>query len=227
MSTVQLTGIQAVVFDLDDTLLAERDYAYSGFAAVADWLTSQVFCPFDAAARMRALFETEHRHCVFDQLLSEISCDRPDTLVPAMIHCYRTHEPRVDLLPDADRALHRWEHLFSALISDGWLEMQQKKVAKLGLDHRLDQIVLTDSWGREFWKPHPRSFQFIEECSGLRGLACVYIADNPAKDFVAPNRMGWHTIQVRREDGVYADAMPAEGGYPEYQVRSLDEVDIM
>lgn len=226
MCTVQLAGIQTVVFDLDDTLLAERDYAYSGFAAVADWLTSRVACPFDTSARMRALFETGNRHRIFDQLLSEIGCDRPGQLVPAMVDCYRHHMPRIGLLPDAERALCRWQGLFLALVSDGWLEVQRQKVASLGLESRLDLIVLTDEWGREFWKPHPRSFYYVEQSSGHRGSACVYIADNPTKDFVVPNRIGWHTIQVCREGGIYADIAPVTDGRPEFRVMSLDEVDI-
>jgi FMN phosphatase YigB (HAD superfamily) len=32
----------------------------------------------------------------------------------------------------------------------------------------------------------------------------VYIGDNLKKDFAAPRALGWHTVCVRRPDGVYS-----------------------
>jgi len=106
------------------------------------------------------------------------------------------------------------------------LAMQQRKMAALGLATRLDQIILTDEWGPQYWKPHPRAFELVEQTCGCRGPACVYLADNPAKDFVAPRGLGWRTIRVRRARGVYATAESAANGAPEHEVTSLDEVDI-
>jgi putative hydrolase of the HAD superfamily len=37
----------------------------------------------------------------------------------------------------------------------------------------------------------------------VSGDRCVYAADNPAKDFVAPHRLGWQTIRVRRQGGLH------------------------
>ena len=42
----------------------------------------------------------------------------------------------------------------------------------------------------------------------------AYVADNPEKDFVAPRRMGWRTVQINRpgrlHEGVTAPIDPAE-----------------
>jgi len=176
---------------------------------------------------MKELFETESRRRVFDELLAELGCSDIGAMVPAMIDCYRSHSPRIELLPDARRALDRWcPHFYTALISDGPLGMQERKVVALGLSERLSLIILTDRWGPEYWKPRPRAFQLAEQASGQSGAACVYIADNAAKDFLAPNLRGWRTIHIRRPVAIYSDAVPPEGGCPEFQVDSLDEVDI-
>ena len=131
-----------VVFDLDDTLIAERDYAWNSFAAVAKWLTEQLTkqlpgqlpiprqnpCPlpfdsqpFDPAARMRQLFGSPYRSRVFNQRLAEMGQTEEEIarLVPAMIECFRDHVPIISLLPDAQRALDRWHGRYFALISDG------------------------------------------------------------------------------------------------------------
>lgn len=225
--SVNLTGIQTIVFDLDDTLCSERDFAFSGFAAVSDWLAERWTCPFDAEKRMQALFETDSRRTIFNQILREAGCPGDQEMVPAMIECYRNHMPAIELHRDADRAIRRWRGaFFLALISDGPLNMQEQKVKALQLAQQLDLIVLTDIWGAEFWKPHPRAYELVEERSGHRGEACVYLADNPAKDFLTPNRRGWRTIRIRRPSCLYRGVEPAPGGAAQFEVQSLDEVDI-
>jgi len=227
MSSVSLSGIEVVVFDLDDTLYPERAFAFSGFAAVADWLRASVECTFDPAARMRELFETEHRGRVFDQLLSELGCGQDKDRVRAMIDCYHNHTPRIVLFDDADRALARWSGVFRmGLISDGPLAVQQRKVDALGLRRRLGRIILADQWGPSFWKPHIRAYLEIEKTWSFSPSECLYIADNASKDFIAPRQRGWQTIQVRRPDGVYRDRVPPAGGEPQWQVDSLDEIEL-
>lgn len=222
MPPVELKGIRVVGFDLDDTLYPERDYAFGGFEAVAQWLAQRMACPFDLARRMRELFDTEHRPRVFDQLLRELGVEPARPLVEQMIECYRNHRPRIALYPDAEEALARWSGRFRlALISDGPLSVQQSKVQALGLESRLGRIILTDAWGPKYWKPHPRAFREIEAAWGAKGNACVYIADNPGKDFMAPRQLGWQTVQVVRPEAVHADAIPPPGGQADREVSSL------
>jgi putative hydrolase of the HAD superfamily len=225
MSPVELNGIRAVVFDLDDTLYPERDFAFGGFEAVAQWLTQRMACPIDPARRMRELFDTEHRPRVFDRLLSELGVEPTRLWVEQMIECYRNHRPRIALYPDAQEALARWSGRFRlALISDGPLSVQQNKVQALCLEGRLDRIILTDAWGPAYWKPHSRAFRVIEEAWGIQGNACVYIADNPGKDFLAPRQLSWQTVQVARPGAVHADAIPPPGGQPAREVSSLSDL---
>lgn len=225
--TVQLTGIRTIVFDLDDTLCSERDYALSGFAAVSEWLAERWTCPFDTGKRMRELFETPNRRSIFNQVLREAGCPHEPEWVPAMVDCYRNHMPHIKLQPDAARAVERWSgDFFLALISDGPLAMQKNKVEALQLERRLNLVILTDAWGKDFWKPHPRAYELAEQTSGQAGGACVYIADNPAKDFLTPNRRGWRTVRIRRPACVYALAEPPAGGAAQFEVQSMDEVDI-
>lgn len=225
--TVQLRGIRAIVFDLDDTLYAERDFACSGFDAVGRWLQERFPCPSDPALRMRELFETGDRRRIFDQLLAELRCPRPSEFLSGMIECYRNHMPSIKLSLDARHALERWaDRYFLGLISDGPLVMQQRKVEALNLSRWIDLIILTDQWGQEFWKPHPRAFERIERESGQNGSTCLYIADNPAKDFITPNVRGWRSIRIRRGNGVYDDVPSPPGGCEQFQVQSLDDIDI-
>src|SRR5207249_9586322 len=85
----------------------------------------------------------------------------------------------------------------TAIISDGPLAAQQRKVEALGLQAWFDPILLTDRWGRDFWKPHERAFREIEALTAAGGAACAYLGDNPQKDFVAPSRLGWRAGRGR------------------------------
>jgi putative hydrolase of the HAD superfamily len=144
-----------------------------------------------------------------------------------MVACYRNHLPRISLMPDAERALQRWSgHFFLGLISDGPLVMQRQKVKALGLESRLNLIILTDEWGPEYWKPHPRAFEQMEARSGHRGAACLYIADNPSKDFLAPRQLGWRTIRIGRPGCIYGEMPSRPDGCAEFAIESLDQVDI-
>lgn len=222
---VELTGIAVVVFDLDDTLYPERQFVWSGFEAVANWLRQQMDCPDDPARRMRELFESGCRRRVFDELLAEWRCPHAEDWVRQMIACYRDHNPVIRLYPDAEAVLLKWQGLFQlSLISDGPVRTQQNKVRALGLESLLRPLVLTDRWGEAFRKPHQRAFEYIESVTGCRGPECLYIGDNPLKDFVAPNQMAWRSVCVRHQDGIYANTEAPPEGQPEFLVSELSYI---
>jgi putative hydrolase of the HAD superfamily len=52
----------------------------------------------------------------------------------------------------------------------------------------------------------------------------VYVADNEAKDFVAPNARGWLTVKVAREGGEYLRAAAPDGGKAQVEIGSLGEL---
>lgn len=221
-------AIAAVVFDLDDTLYLERDYAFSGFAAVAAAFEKELGNPTEAAERMRALFDTEHRPRVFNALLAERDWDDPSKvgeLVSRMIDTYRSHSPTITLCPDADAALTRLRGTCKlGLITDGPSAQQCAKIDALNLRSRLDEIIATGELGPGESKPSPAAFELMADRLGVAHRECVYIADNPTKDFVGPNALGWTTIQIDRHGGIYQDAQPPPGGAPTHHIDSLDEL---
>jgi putative hydrolase of the HAD superfamily len=225
MATIEISGIRVVVFDLDDTLYPERSYAFSGFEAVGQWLTERYECGFSPAGRMRELFDTPHRPRVFDEVLNQLGIEPKPELIQTLVNVYREHRPTITLFPDAEQALKRWAGPFRlGLISDGPLITQQRKVEALALAGRIERIILTDAWGQAFWKPHPRAFQEIETAFDRRESACIYLADNPAKDFVTPRKRGWRTARIRRNSSIYCDAIPPHGSEAEFDVACLDDL---
>jgi putative hydrolase of the HAD superfamily len=228
-----MKAIQAVIFDLDDTLFPEREYAWSGFRAVALAHRGELDDPKAAVADLGRLFDGENRARVFDALLRERFGRVDRDLLTAMIRTYREHAPAITPYPDVNAALTRLRARFKlGLITDGRAEGQWAKIDALQLRPRFDRIIVTADLAAQSqgdaaaWsKPHPRAFEEMAQHLGVPHAGCAYVADNVSKDFVAPNALGWMTVRVLRPGGVYADAACAAGGEAEFSIKSLDELD--
>ena len=196
---------RVIVFDLDDTLYLERDYVLSGFVAVGDWLLAEHGKTGFAAAAWRR-FKAGQRGTIFDASLAELGVSPWPGLVAGLVDVYRRHVPYIALQRDAAAWLAappRGTTL--ALLTDGPVASQSRKIAALGLDRAgLSPLVLSDEWGSEYRKPHDRGFRHIQDACGVAGRACVYVGDNAAKDFVAPRRLGWRTVQIVRPGAIHA-----------------------
>ncbi len=196
-----------VVFDLDDTLYLERDYVESGLRAVGDWATDQLGIA-GMGVGMLEHFGAGARGHLFDDALAGAGIEPTPALIARMIQVYRQHRPRIQLAEDAARYLAcPPPRTGLALITDGYLDAQKRKIRALGLHASgIEIAVCTDRWGRENWKPSCRAFEHVQAFFGLPAGAFVYVADNPAKDFHAPKRLGWHSVQISRSGRLHVAA---------------------
>lgn len=215
-----------VAFDLDDTLYPERQFALCGFRACGEWAKAQ-FGVDGLAEEMTRLLDTGMLGKLFKMVLeSHVPDHRPEHLV-ALREAYRGAAAELSLFDDAHWAL---EHYAAkgplGLITDGTHTVQRKKVTALALEPRFHEIVYTDALGedRAYFKPHPMAFERVAAAIGVPGDRFVYVGDNPVKDFVAPNAMGWTTVQVVRDGGIHDVTKVIDGGAPQHRIRSLSEL---
>lgn len=199
---------QAIVFDLDDTLYAERDYVLSGFHAVAAWAERRVGIPAaQGYAVLAGMFEAGVRGDTFDRWLEHHGCS--SNLVPEMVQAYRQHVPVIDPFPGIIDLLDSLRgRVRLGIVSDGYLEVQQSKLAALGLAKYFDSVVFSDLWGREFWKPHVLPFINVLEGIGVSASKTVYVADNCTKDFAGARKLGMSTVWARHSCGDYVKRVP-------------------
>ncbi len=185
-----------IVFDLDDTLYDEVDFVTSGFRAVAEALDPRR--PEVVFEYMRARFEAAGSGRVFDDTLAHFGFDHD---LGALIALYRDHRPDIELPRDRVAVLAALRRRFAfGLVSDGPCRTQRNKFDRLGLGPMIAQPVFTAELGAP--KPAKAGFeQIMRQCAGER--AFVYVADNPAKDFIAPRALGWRTIRFRNPRGIY------------------------
>ena len=211
-----------IVFDLDDTLYLERDFAVSGFRAAAVWVQKEMGIEGLEEICLER-FRSGQRTRIFDDAVKQLGVTAGRDIVERLVDVYRNHSPDISLTGDSARYFGSApKSRCHALITDGQGATQMAKVRSLGLDRILDCILCTGDWGLEYWKPHPRSFETIERQFGSRGHALVYIADNPVKDFVTPKARGWWTIQVVRPERVHVLSAPNEEHRAHAAIESLD-----
>jgi putative hydrolase of the HAD superfamily len=211
-------------FDLDDTLVSERDYVESGLRAAGDGLDREAPGEVAAGAWLVDLWRREAARDGFQRLLRARGLDEA-TWLPRLREWYRAHapalEPRAGAAELVATLAGRGARL--ALVSDGHADVQRKKWASLRLPARFDPVIFTDERGREYWKPHPWAFeQVMAAHPGARRF--LYVADNPAKDFIAPNRLGWTTVLVRDPRNVHPARWSAPAAAPQVVVDAIAEV---
>ena len=190
--------IRAIVLDLDDTLYLERDYVRSGFTHVASYLEDRgLASSAEVFAFLWAGFEAGQRGSAFDSLLKRWPQIGRVESVEALVERYRHHFPDIRLREPSAFADLLSLDVRVGLISDGWPSAQRAKLEALGVGDSFGSKVLTGDWAGGFAKPHHRAFTTIEQELSLSRSELVYVADNPIKDFIAPNERGWLTWRIR------------------------------
>lgn len=179
---------KVVVFDLEDTLYQEIDFLKSGYHAVADYLTRS-FGIHDLFAEMMDAYQAGEKD-VFQKVLDHhhLNIDKSE-----LADVYRYHIPQIHLDSKVRSVLEQLQGRYHlSIITDGRPRTKRNIINALGLSVFFEwpDIYISDEVGH--LKTAPYSFEKIME----RYPDCeyMYVGDNPAKDFLVPNRLGWITV---------------------------------
>lgn len=218
---------KAYIFDLDDTLYCEHDYVRSGFKAVAAYLHERYAVGNveveEIYHRFVQVWETKGRGKVFDQVCEQLKLN---VHIQELVQVYREHVPDIRLYADARECLDylKKSEILLALITDGHQLAQRKKIKALGLERWMNQIIVTDELGREAWKPSPIPYQKAVELLKVDFRECVYIGDNPHKDFITARKLGMATVRIIRPVGDHMQVNLSEEYEADYIIHSLMEL---
>ena len=208
-----------IVFDLDDTLYDERDYALSALGFAGRLIDEQCGST-NAGQRLVSLFDAGHRDAI-GAVCSDLEMAAAAKI--KLIDAMRAHRPDISLRPDSARLLHRLRSaraVFS-ILTDGRSVTQRAKIAALGLQDA-KHIIVSEEIGAA--KPSTAGYEKIAASGPDADF--VYVGDNPQKDFVAPNRLGWSTVMVMDRG---TNIHPQTGAFdpvqlPRHRIRSLDDL---
>lgn len=188
-------SIKGVIFDLDDTLYSEKEYVKSGYNAVSDY--------FGGGYEEKLWSYFENGKPAIDELLRDLGREEEKENA---LNIYRFHKPTIHLYPGVVEMIEslRSRGIKVGIITDGRPEGQRKKIEKLGLKSLINDIIITDELGGvQFRKPCDIAFRILVTRWRLNPSDVVYIADNPVKDFQAPQQLGMKSILLANHDSLY------------------------
>lgn len=189
-------NIQGVIFDLDDTLYSEKQYVKSGFRAVAELLGKK-----DA--------ETELWNCFLSGQPAIDTYLQQENLLDKKNEClkvYRDHKPNITLYSGVIELINELlaKGIKVGIITDGRVQGQKNKIAALGLDKVIEDIIITDELGGEqFRKPNDIAFRIMQCRWRVPFEQMMYVGDNINKDFQAPRQLGMQSVWFKNPDGLY------------------------
>lgn len=174
-----------LVFDLDDTLYKEEDFLLSAYWHIAGKL--EVDLKKNLYLQMKAWYI--QGLSVFDVLKERFVIRQS---IVELVEMYRQHSPSIQLDLETQYMLQKLsnESFEMGVITDGRSSSQRNKLRALEVDNLFDHVVISEEFGTE--KPSELNFRHFMKL--YPDMQYVYIGDNTAKDFVAPNRLGWTTV---------------------------------
>lgn len=216
--------LQAIIFDLDDTLYDEKQFVIGGFDAVSYYVSIKYDVNQDIVHQV--LFETLYEHGrghTFDIALKKLGIyEKKD--IPQLVEIYRNHTPKLKLYPEATTVLsHLKKNGYKlGLITDGDIEVQKNKVKSLKVGDFFDCMIFSDEYGIEKQKPNPFPYLKAIEKLKVKNTKSVYVGDNPHKDFITANKLGLVTIRILK--GNYENITLDDEFEAKYQIKNIIEL---
>lgn len=189
--------IEAVLFDLDDTLFAQQDWLDGAWRAVA---TAGAAWGIDAQDFEKALLsvsrEGSDRGRIIDRALERIGATGD---IGTLVSVFKSYAPaRLEPYPGVADAITGLSALVRlGLVTDGDVAIQRAKLEALRLGSLFDSIVFSDQLGREYRKPHPAPFVRALGALGVDTSCAVFVGDRPDKDVAGAQHAGMRAVRVR------------------------------
>ncbi len=189
--------LEAIVFDLDDTLYPERNFVESGYRAVAQHIANVYGGDYDSA--FSSMIETWNRSgkmTVFPCLLKRFPELRLS--MSELIHVYRRHTPEISMFPGYPELLQELSSRYRVgIITDGLPEVQERKVMALGLAGVMNAIIYTWKYGPDKQKPHPLPFHVMLDHLQTYPESSLFVGDNAEKDWRGAQAAGMRYVHVQ------------------------------
>ena len=210
-----------LVLDLDDTLYKEYDYQTSGLKYVEE----QVLELYDVDLRGKLLeLRDQGVNDIFLELTNMLNI--PFSIKDSFLMMYRYHKPDIALTLVTKKFIESALHNFGkvVILTDGRSISQRLKLESLGL--LKIPVFISEEWNST--KPDNKRFVAIMERYTTCSNFC-YVADNPSKDFVAPNALDWISICLKGDqNNIHSQDENSikEEHLPHYWVNNLSEINI-
>ena len=218
-----MTGFDAVVFDLDDTLCRHTGDMAAVYRAAFDRVGT---APFGEPAELWAALDgppdpddqVGYLGAGFARLAAQYDRPAVDPLALAEALLAGIDATAVDFLPGAEAVLETARSVGPVgVLTNGPADRQRAKVETLDLDGRVDTVVYAGDLDRR--KPHVDPFERIIVDLGVQAKRTLHVGDSLAYDVAGAHNAGLQAAWLRTDGEDPGDYRP------EYVVDSLAEVE--
>ena len=201
-----------VLFDLDETLFDDHFARSQGLAAVRrkndvlrarplSWLRERYGELLQASHREEVelgIDPTTARHERFRRLGVLCGASWSDREIDRYVAEYRAGYSRgVRAVPGSSGLLARVRRRAQiGIVTNSRVREQEEKLAAIGLDHRVDFMVVSEGVG--FWKPDPRIFQAALDRAHVDPPRAVMIGDSWEADIMGAHASGIRAVWFDR-----------------------------
>ncbi len=206
------------VFDLDDTLYAEKSYLKSAFRHIASELAPYVREDIYPEMLRRYNYKEEVFQWISERYKSSIN----GYTIEWMKKQYREHTPHLTLAPHVQNFLVQLfeKSIPAGLITDGRSITQRNKLKALGIEDYFSDLIISEEFGSE--KPDENNYRYF--INKYPGRTFYFIGDNTAKDFIVPHKLGWVTICIKDSGNNIHPQDPECNPKPQYFIDTYNDI---
>lgn len=205
-----MTHLRAILFDVDDTLVATTLFAERARAnAVRAMIGAGLHVSEqDLMTELREViteFSSNYAHH-FDKLLIRfgprvlIGRNRALVIAAGVAAYHDTKFRELKPIEGAEQLLRDLQRagMCCGIITHGWTAKQAEKLVRLGLVPYFDPqaIFISDEIGIS--KPNPKLYALAQRRLGLAPQQILYVGDNPVNDIAPPAGLRWNTVWAKR-----------------------------
>lgn len=200
---MDLSGIKAIVFDLEGTLLDrkksrdkfieeqyERFHDYFVHVQLADF--KKTFIELDDD-------EDNDKPNLYKEIIKQFHIDRltwKDLFRDFEMHFYRYVFPYYDTLYTLEQLTER--NYLTGVIANGKSKIKQFRLHSLGIEHVINYLSTSEMVG--YRKPHPKIFEDMIAQLGVTPNEMMYVGDDALNDVAPARAMGMVSVWFKQED---------------------------
>jgi putative hydrolase of the HAD superfamily len=190
-----MKNIQAIIFDLDDTLLDRKETFQRFAAALVDTYFLHLARKEEVVHQILEIDQEGYKDKkqMFAELIEVLPwLEKPD-LTDLMTY-YKTNYVSYSVLKEHAIETLEWcrQRYKIGVVTNGTKLIQYGKIDHLGIRSHFDCIIVSEEAGTK--KPDIKISQLAAEVLGVSPQECLFIGDHPANDIGGAGNAGMDTI---------------------------------
>lgn len=195
--------IKSIIFDLDDTLYPQLEYTRHCLHATVNYIS-------DISGENKGVIKDKldevlekngiEYKFIFNDLFKEINFAGMSHL-KEILELFWACKPEIKVFDGVLDVLTQLKKQYRLVIlTDGHVHIQEQKIDTLGIKDFFEYVLITDSLGVEYRKPSPAGYEKLLEDMNIKPQDCIYVGNDPRKDFLACKELGIKTVRIRQGD---------------------------